>query len=369
MTCRLVFANVDLQKQHYSSEWHRYNAKRQVADLPPIGEEQFESKVKTYQEAESAVEKNRQTEKVYCQECRKLFQSQNSYDNHLNSKKHKQNVESYVPADEDSQIKEEKARIDKGENLKDIKEFCEEGKEASDGSDWETVRSDDDEDDYDESKAIPNTTCLFCPTTSTSFGDNLQHMALKHGFFVPDSNYCCDVEGLVTYLGMKVGCGNYCIQCSNKRFRDLNSCQLHMRDKAHCKFSVEGDLVVEYLDFYDYAELLKDDDNSDDDVAMDLGYTLVLPSGAKLGHRSLMRYYQQKLRPVWDADRLKRSKDAQRLHQKQFKALGWTGTTGIMAIKRAHDFKFMKNMIKKNILRQELHGNKLFKSRGRDDQL
>lgn len=50
MTCRLVFESVDLQKEHYSSEWHRYNAKRQVADLPPITKEQFESKIKARQE-------------------------------------------------------------------------------------------------------------------------------------------------------------------------------------------------------------------------------------------------------------------------------------------------------------------------------
>jgi pre-60S factor REI1 len=48
--CQLVFANVDLQKQHYNSEWHRYNAKRRIADLPPISEDQFNTKVKLHQE-------------------------------------------------------------------------------------------------------------------------------------------------------------------------------------------------------------------------------------------------------------------------------------------------------------------------------
>lgn len=50
ITCRLVFAGVDLQKQHYGSEWHRYNVKRQIAELPPITEEQFEAKIKSHQE-------------------------------------------------------------------------------------------------------------------------------------------------------------------------------------------------------------------------------------------------------------------------------------------------------------------------------
>jgi len=281
-------------------------------------------------------------------------------------KEAQQNVELFVepPATKDLKTKIEETIVDNGENLKEIKEFCEEN-EGSGESDWETVRSSEEEGDYDESKAIPETTCLFCPTTSKSFDENLEHMAVIHGFFVPDSNYCCDVEGLVKYLGAKIGCGNYCIQCSNKRFRDQVSCQLHMRDKAHCKFSVEGDLVAEYLDFYDYGELLKDEEVDDDDIAVDFGYTLVLPSGAKLGHRSLMRYYQQKLRPVEIAGKVQKSKHA----QKMFKALGWTGTTGTMAIKRARDFNFMQKLVKKNTMRRELHANKLFQSRGRDDQL
>jgi pre-60S factor REI1 len=91
-------------------------------------------------------------------------------------------------------------------------------------------------------------------------------MSQKHGFFIPDSEYCCDIEGLIKYLGgllcrtsdnvnlgLKIGAGNYCIKCPNKRFGDLNACQLHMRDKSHCIFSVEGEQVVEYLDFYDYG--------------------------------------------------------------------------------------------------------------------
>ena len=85
-------------------------------------------------------------------------------------------------------------------------------------------------------------------------------MGQKHGFFIPDAEFCSDVEGLITFLGMKVGCGNVCISCNkrSKRFRTLDACQKHMRDLAHCRFSIDGDKIVEYLDFYDYryAEIL-----------------------------------------------------------------------------------------------------------------
>lgn len=31
ISCRLVFANSALQREHYQTEWHRYNVKRQVS--------------------------------------------------------------------------------------------------------------------------------------------------------------------------------------------------------------------------------------------------------------------------------------------------------------------------------------------------
>ena len=46
----------------------------------------------------------------------------------------------------------------------------------------------------------------------------------------------------------------------------------------------------------------EEEDNEDDvevelDTLDDTGYELVLPSGARVGHRSLVRYYRQSLNP------------------------------------------------------------------------
>ena len=43
--------------------------------------------------------------------------------------------------------------------------------------------------------------CLFCSHISTTLEENLQHMSVKHGFFVPDTEFVSDLEGLITYLG------------------------------------------------------------------------------------------------------------------------------------------------------------------------
>jgi len=55
---------------------------------------------------------------------------------------------------------------------------------------------------------------------------------------------------------------------------------------------------------------------------------VVLMVGATVGHRALVRYYRQKLRP----DRqiaISRNTSAVSKVISQYKALGWTGTTGL----------------------------------------
>lgn len=143
VACRLVFPNAHLQKEHYVSEWHRYNAKRQVAGLPAISEEQFVAKVQDFQKASEDLKKKGETEKAYCKYCKKLFQSQNAHDNHLNSKRHKTNEASYV---EEEPVKSEKVS---SEEQNDVKEGTatkfvdgEASTESEEG--WESTESDDD---------------------------------------------------------------------------------------------------------------------------------------------------------------------------------------------------------------------------------
>jgi pre-60S factor REI1 len=197
-------------------------------------------------------------------------------------------------------------------------------------------------------------------------------MSIKHGFFIPDAEYCSDVPALLAYLGTKVGCGNVCIRCNekSKRFRNLESCQKHMRDKAHCFFTIDGEDITEYLDFYDYGDLLTDNaDENADDTLIDTGDSLILPSGAKIGHRSLMRYYRQSLKPLDHPMNQPRGRNVFQLMGGHYKALGWTGVTGQAAVQRARDVKVIKHVMDKYRLRQGTNANKLFKTRGRKDQL
>jgi hypothetical protein len=83
------FSDAETHRQHYKSDWHRYNLKRKIMELPPVSAEAFNEKVNAAKaEAEAA---NADTS-MFCENCHKRFGNKNAYDNHLSSKKHKEAV-------------------------------------------------------------------------------------------------------------------------------------------------------------------------------------------------------------------------------------------------------------------------------------
>lgn len=181
ITCHVAFKNAELQREHYKSDWHRYNLKRKVSELPPISAEDFQQKVYTQKTIEEQI---KQDKSVHCNICRKLFGNQNAYDNHLNSKKHKDNEKDYS----------------NGENRKKVEPEIEES------SDIEEVDSDEWSEDCQN--PLDNNNCIFCLHHSKNFIKNLEHMTVAHSFFIPDVEYCIDVYKLLQYLGEKISNGN-----------------------------------------------------------------------------------------------------------------------------------------------------------------
>jgi len=47
LSCRLEFANSDLMKDHYKTEFHRFNLKRKAAGLPSVTQDIFDQKVES----------------------------------------------------------------------------------------------------------------------------------------------------------------------------------------------------------------------------------------------------------------------------------------------------------------------------------
>lgn len=89
ISCRVAFADGEVQRAHYKTDWHRYNLKRKVADMPPVTAENFQERVLA-QRAAAEQQLNDATVTEGCTVCNKKFSSANAYQNHLQSHKHQQ---------------------------------------------------------------------------------------------------------------------------------------------------------------------------------------------------------------------------------------------------------------------------------------
>lgn len=345
ITCRVSFADSDIQRRHYKTDWHRYNLKRKVAEMPPVTAEVFQQKVLA-QKAEVEAQQQSKTKSLHCQLCNKTFSSENAFSNHLSSKKHK-DVEANKAKKQESLITE--SQFSNNFKRKDSKETDPENTESENAESLSHNRDDDDDEDDDiEEDTLEVTDCLFCPHHSVSLEENLKHMTRSHSFFIPDLEYVVDLKGLVTYLCEKVGMGNMCLYCNDKgkSFFSLEAVQSHMVDKGHTKMNYEGDAVLEYADFYDfsssYPDYNPDKENEGDEIqgrestlaVNEQTLELCLPSGAKIGHRNMRHIYKQNLPP----ERSHHSKVIQSI-MADYKALGWHGTIASAARQKVKDVR------------------------------
>lgn len=203
LNCNVKFKDADAQRDHYKTDWHRYNLKRRVAELPPVTAEEFQRRVIQQRAAD---EQALHATTLYCSACRKQFISDKSYDNHLNSKKHKDNALKFEKENEgqerDVLMKQTKTTAVKQQEPADAMD--------NDGGDAEEVDSDEWDDDF--VNPIEEDNCMFCSHHSDDLTQNLQHMAVVHSFFVPDMEYVVDLYGLMVYLAEKIVKG-MCKRC------------------------------------------------------------------------------------------------------------------------------------------------------------
>ncbi|KAK7057317.1 C2H2 type zinc-finger-domain-containing protein [Favolaschia claudopus] len=312
---------------------------RRVAGLPPVSAELFNQKVLD-RRLETAVMSS--PKGSYCEVCNKTYTTENAYRSHINSKKHKDaEIKSKLapPRVAAQEVAPEPTEVPIAPALDTISEpqvvsLVVDG----DASDSEINQTIDEKIAAARSRLTPNS-CLFCSHDSTGLDENLTHMSIAHSFFVPDAEYLIDIQGLISYLGEKIAMGNVCIYCNGKgkEFRTLDATRKHMLDKGHCKIAYDSeDDRLEVSDFYDFTssypetaskqsdtkhaddeewedsdddgesadEIVEADEEEQSDESDDLPETqitygdsnleLILPSGARIGHRNLRRYYPQR---------------------------------------------------------------------------
>ena len=284
----------------------------------------------------------------------KLYTTENAYRSHIQSRRHKENeIKSATRPPKNSTTTEEstmqtsqpeKANIPPVPKTEQV--VAPSTSLSEDAAEAEVTQSIDEKIAAARARLSPSS-CLFCNQQSSSLGDNLTHMSNNHSFFIPEADFLVDLPGLITYLGEKIAIGNVCIFCNEKgrEFRTMDAVRKHMADKSHCKiaYDTENDRL-ELSDYYDFTssypdantrtkkskansedegewketddvedgavdEIVEesasdasedDDEGSDEDdlpenqiTYGDTNYELVLPSGARIGHRSMRRYYAQ----------------------------------------------------------------------------
>lgn len=211
--CRIKFDSVDLQRGHFKTEWHLYNLKRRICNLDPIDLDSFN-------EIQGSLPEKQDDETT------SIFSLPSLRDIKYNPIGQLQDDDNTTLGDDWSEINED-----------------------------EFVAEDYDDDEVDEllERVVKPDTCLFCNKKSSNYKQNVSHMNQIHGFFVPEEKYVIDFEGLMAYLGFKVGAGTTCLWC-NKQFTTLHGVRLHMIYKNHCKILYDQEKAIEeFKEFYDYT--------------------------------------------------------------------------------------------------------------------
>ncbi|PYH93613.1 C2H2 finger domain protein [Aspergillus ellipticus CBS 707.79] len=346
-TCLVAFRGSDAQRDHMRKDWHLYNMKRRIAALPPVSQETFNDKVLAAKATTTAAAA-KATFETTCVACQKTFYSENSYQNHVKSSKHKAREAraNRDAADDSSSVMSSTFSL--GEPINKPRE-SEVSKVADTLKDTTITEENENEDEDEEMSddAFSPSRCLFCSTKSADIQENTEHMYKAHGMFIPEKDFLVNPEGLLHYLYRKINENSECLYCHMIR-NTPTGIRTHMRDKGHCMIAFETEAEqIEIGQYYDFRSTYSDDEgdwesaasetaeggvkvegsgedegwetdassmDEDEDDEDDLenrksapvvyatDYELHLPSGKSVGHRSLARYFRQNLHNYPTAD-------------------------------------------------------------------
>ena len=301
--------------------------KRRVASLPPLSSEIFAEKVLTAQASSSAEAAKASFERL-CTACQKTYYSENAYQNHLGSQKHRlrisvlQNGGGATTDDDRHSVLSSTISLGEPINLA-LTESIDPEAEAEfskvvngiketkiDDSEPVSSRpsrphhsavgelignplSESEQVDSGKSSKEPETIsikvllnrCLFCNYDSPSIKLSVMHMTKFHGLFIPEQPYLVDLEGLIGYLQEKINVLHECLYC-HKLKMSVSGIQTHMRDKGHCMIAFDSEEeMIEVGQFYDFRSSYSNGEDEDEDDEMEDANEAPF-GGVKLGSRS-----------------------------------------------------------------------------------
>ena len=232
--CLYVSKTYEEMKEHYKSEFHKYNLNRVTMNLAPLSYEDYKRKkdffMKKMEEKKKAEENLKlKSQNLFCEICSKKFNSSKKLEEHLNSKNHLKNK-----AKKDEEKKDEISEISTS-SKNEIKEP--KNKEP------EKTTLDD------------ITCCLFCNFKSDNLKNNFYHMVQMHNLEIPFIFYIKNYEELIKILAKKIFVYHACFTCDTQRFETIRSLQRHMLSKGHTVIN-DKDLDEFLYKYYDIKKLL-----------------------------------------------------------------------------------------------------------------
>ncbi|KAK4693374.1 pre-60S factor REI1, partial [Lecanoromycetidae sp. Uapishka_2] len=321
---------------------HRYNLKRKIAELKPLSYEHFAEKVLNAQASSSAVAAKASFEKS-CEACQKKYYSENAYQNHLGSQKHRLRVavlakdgkittddetaslisstmslgepinrpiaDVKAPESIDQEVEAEFSKVVDGikeTSLNEERPATEEEPVSrrptrphhssneqrsehplSPQKDPNNIISST-VDETSQPLMAPLNKCLFCNYDSPTFKLNVNHMGKFHGLFIPEQIYLIDLEGLISWLHSKIVNMHECLYC-HKIKGSAEGIQTHMRDKGHCMIAFEAEEdMIEVGQFYDFSSTYSDPEEDDDDAIME-DFISETNGGVKIDPRKVLK--------------------------------------------------------------------------------
>lgn len=308
--CRVSLYDADEIRGHYRSDLHRVNLKRKVSGMRPLSERELMERTRGMMESREKEKEEKRA--VGCEVCRKRFSSGRALKNHENSKRHAERVRAMVNGrggSVTSSVTQQEVEMETAD-VADVEEVVEMERDEEEEVENELHRR------MNEWKANDKKISgVFDESWHESANESLEHMISRFNFFVPYSELLTDMDGLVRYLGEKVGVGYACV-CCDRGFGSANAARRHMIDVGHCKMA--QDWVHEFGEFYSgenmwrelsdgeeeiegVAEVQGEEEEEEEDRFMttpgleDAGEDAVGLSvnGKVIGHRSLLRFYRQ----------------------------------------------------------------------------
>ncbi|ODQ76973.1 hypothetical protein BABINDRAFT_163879 [Babjeviella inositovora NRRL Y-12698] len=311
-TCGIQFPLAVLQRQHMKTDWHRYNLKRRVAQLEPLTSEVFAGKVLAQKAHENLLP---EVEDEYgfvvhnkiASSARQVTKKDMRKQEKIQKLARGRAVAATVareasPASVYSAFSLGGSTTGEDDTGSELNFTTTEDEISS-------AEEESEEETAEEDEMIEISECLFCGTIHASVEDSADHMFQKHGLYIPHRDKLVDLSGLIQHLiDYIVDNDNRCLNCSFAG-RNLESTRQHMLSKAHCRLryeTKEDKMEVEQFYRFEASPLSGLDVEMDDDVDSQYqtvevdasGVELVLPTGSRIGHRSMNRYYRQRITEV-----------------------------------------------------------------------